>query len=60
MSSGGDVTAASARDAYFSFFMFTVDLRPDDRAYRGALATLRRELAALDSAPSAERTPSPA
>jgi D-psicose/D-tagatose/L-ribulose 3-epimerase len=37
----------STRDAYFSFFMFTVDLRPDDAAYRQVLIGHIRELTAL-------------
>jgi D-psicose/D-tagatose/L-ribulose 3-epimerase len=37
----------STRDAYFSFFMFTVDLRPDDAEYRQVVIGHIRELTAL-------------
>jgi D-psicose/D-tagatose/L-ribulose 3-epimerase len=37
----------SVGDAYFSFFMFTVDLRPDDPAYRQVIIRHIRELSAL-------------
>lgn len=41
------MTAPPARDAYFSFFMFTVDMRPDDPAYREVVIRHMRELTAL-------------
>jgi sugar phosphate isomerase/epimerase len=37
----------STGDAYFSFFMFTVDLRPDDPEYRQVVIGHIRELSAL-------------
>jgi sugar phosphate isomerase/epimerase len=37
----------STGDAYFSFFMFTVDLRPDDPEYRQVIIGHIRELSAL-------------
>lgn len=37
----------STGDAYFSFFMFTVDLRPDDAEYRRVVIGHIRELSAL-------------
>ena len=37
----------STGDAYFSFFMFTVDLRPDDTDYRQVILRHIRELSAL-------------
>jgi D-psicose/D-tagatose/L-ribulose 3-epimerase len=41
------MTAASDAEAYFSFFMFTVDLRPDDQAYRRVIIRHMREVSAL-------------
>jgi len=37
----------STGDAYFSFFMFTVDLRPDDPEYRQVIIGHLRELSAI-------------
>jgi sugar phosphate isomerase/epimerase len=37
-------TSTSARDIYFSFFMFTADLRPDDEAYSRILVEHCRAL----------------
>jgi D-psicose/D-tagatose/L-ribulose 3-epimerase len=41
------VATLSAGDVYFSFFMFTVDLRPGDPAYRQAIVRHMRELSEL-------------
>ena len=42
------VTATTTRpEVYFSFFMFTADLRPDDAAYTEVIARHIRELSAL-------------
>lgn len=35
---------AAKRDVYFSFFMFTADLRPDDRAYTATIVRHIKEL----------------
>jgi sugar phosphate isomerase/epimerase len=35
---------ATERDVYFSFFMFTADLRPDDRAYTATIVRHIKEL----------------
>ncbi|MBV9314842.1 MAG: sugar phosphate isomerase/epimerase [Pseudonocardia sp.] len=37
-------TARAGRDVYFSFFMFTADLRPDDRAYTATIVRHIKEL----------------
>jgi sugar phosphate isomerase/epimerase len=39
--------SANERDVYFSFFMFTADLRPDDRGYRQVIVQHIKELSSF-------------
>jgi D-psicose/D-tagatose/L-ribulose 3-epimerase len=41
------MTAPTDRDVYFSFFMFTADLRPGDRAFTEVIVRHMKELTAL-------------